>query len=76
MERVMLIKRKTSAEAKITIRVLEQDKGVSFVFLSSPCTKWRLVFEDRHTLAHATSQIPSGTASAQAMPLRLNSYRV
>lgn len=55
MEIVTLIKGKTSAEAKITIRVLEQDKGVSFAFQSSLCTKWRLVFEDRHT-AHATSK--------------------
>lgn len=76
MERVTLIKRKTSTEAKITIRVLEQDKGVSFAFRSSPCTKWRLVFEDRHTLRICNIHIPSGTASAQAMPPRLNSYRV
>lgn len=64
MERVTLIKRKTSTEAKITIRVLEQDKGVSFAFRSSPCTKWRLVFEDRHTLRICNIHIPSGTASA------------
>lgn len=50
--RVTLIKGKTSAEAKITIRVLEQDKGVSFAFQSSSHIIWRLEFEERHT--HST----------------------
>lgn len=49
VEIVTLIKGKTFTEAKITIRVLEQDKGVSFALQSSSCTKWRLEFEDRHT---------------------------
>lgn len=67
VERVTLIKGKTSAEAKITIRVLEQDKGVSFAFQSSSCTKWRLEFEDRHT--HSTcTQLQEQPVLKQCLP--------
>lgn len=66
MERVTLIKRNTSAETKMIIRVLEQDKSVSFAFQSSTCTKWRLVFEDRHTASTCSIQIPLGTVKCSS----------
>lgn len=56
MERVTLIKMNTSAETKMTIRVLEQDKGVSSVFQSCTCTKRRLAFEDRHKVSTCSIQ--------------------